>query len=112
MAKLIINENISMNGRLSIKRSLIEQEENTYVIIEGILATHYYIEELKSIESTRYLIKDIKVIEENFGSDDHDIIYSFRIGSLKVKEGETIYTYEEIEEIEKDMYKEDGSVKE
>ena len=38
-----------------------------------------YIEDIKEIESARYLLKDVDVYREVFGTDDFNILYEFRL---------------------------------
>lgn len=108
MAKIKINKEHIVNGKLSISRTLNETKDG--FIITGVLATHLYLEDIKSLESSRYIVKDIEVYQESFGSDDYDIYYNFTAGVFKlkdvIKEGiGTILYSDEIEMIETEMYK-------
>ena len=68
MAKLIVNNKFELNGKITVRRTL----ENESLIIVGSLATHYYLEEITSLETDRFIIDKIEVFEEVFGSDDFD----------------------------------------
>lgn len=117
MAKIIIND-YEVNGHLSIKRSLIpakNKDEEDRIIIEGILSTHLYFEDIKTISSPRYNLTGINVYSEQFGSDDYDIIYSFTAEDLEIKgiikDGITCILYpEEMKQIEDIMYKNDHPI--
>lgn len=112
MALILINdEDRVFNGRLSVTRSLVELEDGSYqVVVQGQLATHRYFEDITSIESKRYQLEEIEVYQENYGSEDFDIVYSFRAGYFRVKSGESHLDDEEIEEYENEIYNEDGGV--
>ena len=76
------------------------------VVIAGMFTTHDYIEELDTIESERYLIQDINVYEETFGSNDYEISYEFVAGSLTVKED---YIPEKVKiVVEADLYQDEN----
>lgn len=101
MAKLSINEEFVIKGKLTARRFLDEEGK---VNIIGALATHYYFEEIKNIETYRYELKNVEVIEEIFGSDDFDIVYNFKAESMIVKNNFTNLSEKEIEDIEKNIY--------
>ena len=86
MAQLLVNGTYFMNGKFTVSRNLITREngEET-ILVEGTLCTHDYIEELKSIESYRYIVKNINVTGEGFGSDDYDILYKFTAEGIEIK---------------------------
>ena len=108
MAQLSINDKYIVNGRLTVKRSINEEGE---IFIQGVLATHLYFEEIGSIDSYRYRLEDIEVLEESFGSEDHDIIYKFEAKELEVKGGMTVLNPKYITNIESKLYEEDGFIK-
>jgi hypothetical protein len=74
----------------------------------GILSTHRYFEEISQIETRRYVLKGVEVFQEDFGSDDHQIAYSFTAKELIVKgideNNESLFSYEEIKKIESELY--------
>lgn len=108
MAKIILNDEIEMNGKMSISRTL--NEEGNGFIIMGSFATHLYIEEIQSLESPRYKVEGIEVYQEVFGSDDYDIVYNFKAKSLELLDtivdgiGFILYS-SEMKKIEDVMYK-------
>ena len=102
MAKIIINKNKEVKGKLSISRALTEDDE---IIIGAILTTHRYFEEITEIESERYHLTDVKIIKEDFGSNDFDIQYTLIAKDLEIKNGDTNLPNKVIEMIEKDIYK-------
>lgn len=101
MAKIIINNENEVNGKLSISRRLVS---NDNIEVTGQLATHRYFEEIDYIESERYILTGVKIIEEEFGSNDFDILYTFKAKYLDIKGGETNLPEYVIEEIEKKEY--------
>ena len=106
MAKLIVNKELELNGKITVKRTLEDGE----LVIIGSLATHYYLEEIISLETDRFIIDKIEVFEEVFGSDDFDILYNFKAKILKVK-GISNLSVEELKKIENIIYKSNGIVK-
>lgn len=119
MAKIIINDNLQVNGKLNIERSLIEESYidsngnskiKQYLKIEGILSTHLYFEDIEKIETNRYELLDVEVYKEAFASDDYNILYYFTAKTLNVlgssKNGVSYILYgEEMRMIEEEMYK-------
>lgn len=116
MAQLLVNGTYFMNGKFTVSRNLITREngEET-ILVEGTLCTHDYIEELKSIESYRYIVKNINVTGEGFGSDDYDILYKFTAEGIEIKgvrDGDLIriLSKEEQQQIEKIRYRKDNEI--
>lgn len=117
MAQIKINKEKFVEGKFTVKQKLVESEElvpdgsgnmvpQQKVVIVGIFSTHDYIEELDTIESERYLIQDINVYEETFGSNDYEISYEFVAGSLTVKED---YVPEKVKiVVEADLYQDEN----
>ena len=104
MATIIINKHHKVKGRLSISRGLTENDD---IIIGAILTTHRYFEEITEIESERYHLTDVKIIKEDFGSNDFDIQYTLAAQDLEIKNGETNLPIDVIEAIEQEMYKDE-----
>lgn len=111
MAQIIINDFKMVNGRLSITRTLNTSEEGAILTIAGQLATHRYFEEITSIETERFLLEDITVYQESFGSDDFDILYSFVANKFEVKGGESHMNEQQIKKIESELYDTQGGYK-
>lgn len=110
MARICLNEDVVLNGRLSITRTLLE--DNKTVVITGVLATHYYIEEIKTLETYRYKLEGVEVYSESFGSDDFDIIYNFKAKELINRFGSSNLSEKEIMKYEEEIYKKSGYLKE
>lgn len=112
MARIVINDEEPVNGRLTVTRSLVESEDGTkFIHTEGLLATHFYFEELDAIETERFRLDLVSVVEEIFGSDDYEIIYKFHIGKFEIKGGLSPYSDDKITEIDSEMYEVSGEVK-
>lgn len=105
MAQISVNDEIIVNGKLTVKRYL-DEEKN--IRIMGSFATHLYFEEINTLTTFRYRIKGVEVVEEIFASDDYDIIYSFIAESLDNVHGITNLSDEQRENIEKNIYGADG----
>lgn len=113
MAKLVVN-NFEVNGKLSFDRTI--NEARSGFIIQGVLSTHLYFEDIKEIETYRYKLSGITLFKESFGSDDYNIYYHFIADEVEIKgeeygEGITSMLYPaEIIGIDNEMYKNDHSV--
>lgn len=113
MAKIIINDEVRANGKLSATRTL--NEEKNGFIISGVLASHLYYENIKSLESNRFILTGVEVYQEAFGSDDYDILYYFTAKKLILKDhiengiGYILYS-DEMRMIEEEMYKDDHPI--
>lgn len=113
MARIIINNRLSANGKLSVSRQLNEAKDG--FIITGIFASHLYYEDIKSLESNRFKVSGVQVYQESFGSDDYDILYHFVADKFILKDtmqdgiGYILYS-EEMQQIEDEMYKNDHPI--
>lgn len=124
MAKIIVNDNLQVNGKLNIERSLVEenyvdQEGNIKtrqsLKIEGILSTHLYFEDIEKLETNRYELLDVEIYKEAFASDDYNILYYFTAKRLNVKgsnqDGVVFILYsDEMKMIEEEMYKDEHPI--
>lgn len=85
MAKIIVNDSLMVEGSFTITcRKQIETKNGIAYEFAGELITPYYIEELESVESPRYKAMGIDVYEEQFGSDDENILYMFTFTEMEV----------------------------
>lgn len=107
MAQISINDEHIVNGRLTVRRF---KDENDEIKIVGTLATHCYFEEILKIETFRYSINDIEVVEEVFASDDYDIVYNFTAKEINNKCGLSDLNNSIIKKIEEKMYGNQGYV--
>ena len=83
MAKIVINDELEINGRLTVQRTRVSDEKgNLTSVVSGVLATHLYIEIIDKIETGRLILKGVDVKKENFGSDDYDVVYEFTASEL------------------------------
>lgn len=103
MAQIKINTETFVNGKCSITRVSDPTEVdkfNTRTV--GILSTHPYFEDIHTIETERYLLTGVEVQQEDFGSNDYNIKYSFTAEDLIIKDD---YVPEECKYlIENEMY--------
>ena len=90
LALLRVNgENKNMFGALTFDREAVMDPDTGKLLgtsINGILAVHDYIEEIHTIESERYLLNDVTVYKESFGSNEYMILYHFVADDLEIKE--------------------------
>lgn len=101
---------LNVKGRLTFTTELLKDETGMeYIRVEGQMVTHKYIEDIFKIETHRYLLSNIEVYKETFGSDDFNILYEFTAKDYTIKNGATNLSNELIEEIEKEMYASDDS---
>ena len=108
MAQIKINTEIFVNGKCSITRisDPTEVDEfNTSTV--GILSTHPYFDDIHTIETERYLLTGVEVQQEDFGSNDYNIKYTFTAEDLIVKDD---YVPEECKYlIENEMYSDEDN---
>lgn len=90
MAVIKINNDSNTNiyGRLSVDREAVynEKGEMTGVQVTGMLAVHEYFEEITEIESERFIVKNVNVYKESFGSNEYLILYYFVADDFDVKQ--------------------------
>jgi hypothetical protein len=104
MADIIVNDNQVVKGKMTITRTLDIAKEPPVLTIVGQLETHRYFEEITVLETERYIVKGITVVQESFGSEDFNVVYTFMADSLEVRGGETNLSDEDIEAKEKELY--------
>lgn len=92
MAKLLIttdeNEVIEVQGRMTFKISKVQTDDGDILIASGQLSMHNYIEGIVGIESARYKLTNVEIVEEVFGTNDFNILYEFILADgcdLKLK---------------------------
>jgi glutamine cyclotransferase len=116
MAKLLIttdeNEVIEVQGRMTFKISKVQTDNGDILIASGQLSMHNYIEGIVGIESARYKLTNVEIVEEVFGTNDFNILYEFILADgcdFEVKK-DTL-SEEAIKEIEREEYRNDESNK-
>lgn len=82
MFNITINDSIETLGLITFQIS----KEGDSLIMEGLLKTHLYIEEIDSLECDRFRIEGIDVYSEAFGSTDIFNLYRFTFISFEIKE--------------------------
>ena len=121
MAVIVVNNEMTLNGHLTVQRELIQEEDKNGDITEkmintGVFSTHCYIEDIRELETNNIKIKGVKVLKEHFGSDDYETIYEFVAEEIENKGVvyEDNYHFdllpEEMELIEKELYKNNDEV--
>lgn len=113
MAKIVINDQLSVNGKVTFNRGA--NEDKTGFIIQGVLLTHLYFDDIKTIETPRFKLTGVEVTEEAFGSDDYNIGYYFTCSKLEIlgyeENGVTVTLFpEEMKMIEDEMYKDEHPI--
>ena len=104
MADIIVNDKTNIKGKMTISRSLDISKDPVVLTIIGQLETHRYFEEITTLESERYAVTGITVLQESFGSDDFNIVYTFAADSLEIIGGETNLLERNIEAKENELY--------
>lgn len=80
--ELIVNQIIKVKGNLQIT---IHKDINDIITIEGVLTTGYYEADIRNIETVRYFVDDVDVIEEHYDSNGDEIVYKFTAQNVIVK---------------------------
>lgn len=93
MYNIIINDNIKTLGLITFQI----RKEGDILIKEGMLKTHLYIEEIHSLECSKFKINNIDVFSELIGSSDIFYMYSFTYDDFEINNNITEnYTEEEL----------------
>lgn len=54
MGEIIVNGSMPINGMLTVTRMLVEAEDQHAIVVEGVLKTEAYIEEIEDIQTELY----------------------------------------------------------
>ena len=89
MAKILITtgdgEVIETQGKMTFETIKKEDEHgDIYFETIGQLAIHEYIVDVDKIESARYLLENVDVYREVYGTDDFNILYEFTANGIDV----------------------------
>ena len=82
MYNVIINDTIETLGLITFQI----RKEGESLIKEGLLKTHLYVEEINTIECSRFRLEGIEVYAESFGSTDIFNLYHFTYEYFDIKE--------------------------
>ena len=112
MAKIIItndnNEEIQVEGKMTFKVSKAIKEDGTETMVcLGQLATHKYFEEITKIETDRFILENVEVTDETFGTNDFNILYEFEVHNYGWTIKEDYLSEKTIKRIELEEYKDD-----
>lgn len=112
MAKIKItndnNEELLVNGRMTFKVSkAIDEHGNETMVCLGQLTTHKYFEEIRRIETDRFILENVEVTDETFGTNDFDILYDFQVHNFGWHVKDNYLSDETIKKIEQIEYKND-----
>ena len=77
------------------------------MICLGQLATHKYFEEITKIETDRFILENVEVTDETFGTNDFNILYEFEVHNYGWTIKEDYLSEETIKKIELEEYKDD-----
>lgn len=86
MARVRVNNEFDIEGKITVERMLKDEGNYERLIIEGALLTDQYIEEIFSLETDRFKIDGVKVFHESFGSESDEILYTFNARDFILKE--------------------------
>lgn len=109
MAKILITtgdgEVIETQGKMTFETIKKEDEHgDIYFETIGQLAIHEYIVDIDKIESARYLLKNIDVYREVYGTDDFNILYEFTANGIDVSVKESNMDKGKIDVLRKKEY--------
>ena len=112
MAKIKItngdNDTLKVNGRMTFKVSkVVDENGDESMVCFGQLTTQKYFEEITKIETDRFVLNNVEVTEETFGTNDFNILYEFQVNNYGWDIKEDYLSEETIKAIEKEEYKND-----
>jgi hypothetical protein len=85
MSLIRVNNEITVEGKFSFGVDLDDSAKPAKLVISGAFQSAEYIEDITKLENERYILQNIKVKHEGFGSEEEIIVYSFTAGSFRVK---------------------------
>ena len=109
MAKILITtgdgEVIETQGKMTFETIKKEDEHgDIYFETIGQLAIHEYIVDIDKIESARYLLENVDVYREVYGTDDFNILYEFTANWIDVSVKESNMDKGKIDVLRKKEY--------
>ena len=109
MAKILITtgdgEVIETQGKMTFETIKKEDEHgDIYFETIGQLAIHEYIVDIDKIESARYLLENVDVYREVYGTDDFNILYEFTANGINVSVKESNMDKGKIDVLRKKEY--------
>lgn len=109
MAKILITtgdgEVIETQGKMTFETIKKEDEHgDIYFETIGQLAIHEYIVDIDKIESARYLLENVDVYREVYGTDDFNILYEFTANGVNVSVKESNMDKGKIDVLRKKEY--------
>lgn len=109
MAKILITtgdgEVIETQGKMTFETIKREDEHgDIYFETIGQLAIHEYIVDIDKIESARYLLENVDVYREVYGTDDFNILYEFTTNGIDVSVKESNMDKGKIDVLRKKEY--------
>ena len=109
MAKILITtgdgEVIETQGKMTFETIKKEDEHgDIYFETIGQLAIHEYIVDIDKIESARYLLENVDVYREVYGTDDFNILYEFTANGIDVSVKESNLDKGKIDVLRKKEY--------
>ena len=109
MAKILITtgdgEVIETQGKMTFETIKKEDEDgDIYFETIGQLAIHEYIVDIDKIESARYLLENVDVYREVYGTDDFNILYEFTANGINVSVQESNMDKGKIDALRKKEY--------
>lgn len=109
MAKILITtgdgEVIETQGKMTFETIKKEDEHgDIYFETIGQLAIHEFIVDIDKIESARYLLENVDVYREVYGTDDFNILYEFTANGIDVSVKESNMDKGKIDVLRKKEY--------
>lgn len=109
MAKILITtgdgEVIETQGKMTFETIKKEDEDgDIYFETIGQLAIHEFIVDINKIESARYLLENVDVYREVYGTDDFNILYEFTANGIDVSVKESNMDKGKIDVLRKKEY--------
>lgn len=82
MSRILVNGSSYVEGRFTFDLVLDNSSEPPVMSKSGVFVTDRYIEDIHSLQSEDYTLKDIHVYHESYGSEDKEKAYEFTFGEL------------------------------
>lgn len=73
-----------IEGKFSFSVEVDRTRHPNVATISGIIQTKNHLEDIHTIANDRYVLRDVDIISESYGSEDENVVYGFTAGDYQV----------------------------
>lgn len=71
-------------GKFSFSVEVDRTRHPNIATISGVIETKEHLEDVHTISNERYVLQDVDIISESYGSEDENVVYGFTAGDYHV----------------------------